>query len=170
MRRTLLPFDCPANPKQGSKHLLCFRRRPLAHAATVNTSFSSGISSSWSSRSASTRRANACAFEIAWLRVSPYTMTPGSSGISAIHRPSSSLSTSIFIKALYHIALLRVSYPRPCPTESSAGGGRLFPPIRCSALLAGHLVVQCFWSYISTVRPGDGSTLYPRFLEKRRIA
>jgi hypothetical protein len=36
-------------------------------------------------------------------------------------------------------------------------------------VLAANFFVQCLWSYVSAVRPGDGSPLYPRFLEERPI-
>ena len=97
VRSARLPFDRPTNAKQGSEDLTSFGRRPMAHDDTANTSFSSGISSPYSSLSAMTRKANASAFETASFRLSPYAMTPGSAGISAIHRPSSSLSISTFI-------------------------------------------------------------------------
>ena len=96
VRSARLPFTRPTNAKQRGQNLPGFGRRPMAHDI-ANTSLSSGISSPYSSRSAIARNANALAFETASFRLSPYAMTPGSSGISAIHRPSSSLSISIFI-------------------------------------------------------------------------
>src|ERR1039458_3865423 len=45
--------------------------------------------------SAITRRARALAFSVASSELAPYTVTPGSSGMSAIHRPSVSRSNRI---------------------------------------------------------------------------
>jgi len=92
-----LAFDCPTNAEQRSEDLTGSGWRPWTHAETANTSLSSGISSPCSSLSARTRKANASAFEIASFRLSPHAITPGSSGISAIQRPPSSLSIPIFM-------------------------------------------------------------------------
>src|SRR5260370_41767359 len=48
------------------------------------------------STSAMTRKASAYAFLLASSSVVPYTITPGTAAISAIQRPSSSRSVSIF--------------------------------------------------------------------------
>ncbi len=92
-----LPLHNPADAKQCGKHSPTFAGRPLTHAGTANNSFSSGMASPWSIRSAMMRRARASAFATASSRVVPYAMTPEISGTSAIHRPSSSLSTSILM-------------------------------------------------------------------------
>src|ERR1019366_1436973 len=68
-------------------------RRPSAHAAIENRSVSApdGISPC-SISSAITRNARALAFRVASSGVAPYTVTPGSSGMSPIQRPSVSRS------------------------------------------------------------------------------
>src|ERR1035441_525945 len=64
--------------------------------------------------SAITRRARALAFSVASSELAPYTVTPGSSGISAIHRPSVSRSNRIVscICRFYHLPA-RGSVSRP---------------------------------------------------------
>src|SRR5271157_2693036 len=69
---------------------------PLAHAAMENCSVSAaGFISPCSISSAITRRARDLAFSVASSGVAPYTVTPGSSGMSAIQRPSVSRSNRI---------------------------------------------------------------------------
>jgi len=91
------PLDQPTQTKKSSQHLPRFRRRPPAHADIAKSSWSPGIASPWSRRSAITRSASASALAIACFRVFPYAMIPDRSGASAIHRPFFSRSISIFM-------------------------------------------------------------------------
>ena len=83
----------PTDSEQRCENASCRGAAPLAHAAAKDT-LSNGDASPFSRRSASTRKARACALACASSTDCPYTSTPGSSATSAIHRPSSSRSTS----------------------------------------------------------------------------
>ncbi len=70
--RTGLSFYLPAQPQQSSKKMLCFYRRPLAHAAMGMEIFmGKGRLSFCSSRSAITRRASISTFDTASSEVAP---------------------------------------------------------------------------------------------------
>ena len=88
-------FDAPPDTQQGRQNAASLDGWPSAHAAANWMVFGLGEGSPCSSRSATTRSANAFARLAASSRLSPYAMTPGSSMISAIQRPSSSRSVSI---------------------------------------------------------------------------
>jgi hypothetical protein len=82
----------PTDSLQSGQHSTCFAAWPLAHTKAKDNV--RGAESCFSMRSASTRSAIASVRANASSRVLPYDMTPGSSGISAIQRPSSSRSNS----------------------------------------------------------------------------
>src|ERR1035438_1666094 len=86
--------DSPPDPLQRRQRASRLGRGPSAHAAIENRSVSApdGISPC-SISSAITRNARALAFRVASSGVTPYTVTPGSSGISPIQRPSVSRSS-----------------------------------------------------------------------------
>ena len=88
-------FDAPTDAQQGRQNPSSLDGWPSAHAAANWMVFGLGEGSPCSSRSATTRSANAFARLVASSRLSPYAMTPGSSMTSAIQRPSSSRSVSI---------------------------------------------------------------------------
>jgi hypothetical protein len=77
---------------QSGQPSMCFAAWPLAHTKAKDNV--RGAEPCFSMRSASTRSAIASVRANASSRVLPYDMTPGSSGISAIERPSSSRSNS----------------------------------------------------------------------------
>jgi len=85
-----LCFRSPSNPKQCLIDAFRFAAGPLAHKKCIDF----GGFLRCSVRSASTRRARATAATSASRCVGPYAITPGSSGISASQRPSSSCSNS----------------------------------------------------------------------------
>ena len=93
MRAPSTSLLCPADSEQGGENASCRCAASFAHAAAKET-LSNGDASPFSRRSASTRRARACAFACACFADSPYTSTPGSSATSAIHWPSSSRASS----------------------------------------------------------------------------
>src|SRR5712691_9349829 len=93
--RTGLTLDGPADTKERCQDSPRLGRAPSRHAALKVTLRRSGAASLCSRRSASTRRASAWTWAIASSLLFPYVMTPGRSGTSAIHRPSSSRSSSI---------------------------------------------------------------------------
>lgn len=92
-----LGFDRISDSQKCTKYLGRFGARPLAHcqAASIETVTVSVGSFCCSMRSARTRRASACADALASFSVAPYAITPGTSAISAIQRPSASRSVSI---------------------------------------------------------------------------
>src|SRR5579885_2561460 len=79
-----LAFDGPTDAEERGKHPRGPRTGPLRHAAANEMVARSGPASPCSRRSASTRRAKACAFARASSAVRPSARTPGSSVISAI--------------------------------------------------------------------------------------
>ena len=81
------PLHAPADTEQRREDLPCPCAWPFAHAARNVMVSASEPASSCSRRSATTRRAKACAWARACSGVAPYAMVPGSDGISAIHRP-----------------------------------------------------------------------------------
>lgn len=89
-----LPFDRPSDSNQCGKRLASFYAPPPGHAAAKLMSVKSAPASPFSTRSATTRSAKACALAFASADVRPYARTPGSSGTSAIQRPSASFSSS----------------------------------------------------------------------------
>ena len=91
VRRTgCLQLRLPSNPKQCLIHSFCLTARPLAHKNCIDL----GGFLRCSVRSASTRKARATTATSASRLVAPYAITPGSAGMSASHRPSSSCSNS----------------------------------------------------------------------------
>src|SRR5579884_342541 len=82
---------CPADFQQGFQHLPRFTTWPVAHRKWMD--FGGFLVSSV--RSARTRSASAVTLTFASSCVFPYAITPGSDGMSANQRPSSSLSNSI---------------------------------------------------------------------------
>jgi len=85
--------DAPTNSLQRRRHAPRLGRGPFAHAATENCNMSAaGLISPCSISSAITRKARDLAFRVASSGVAPYTVTPGSSGMSPIQRPSVSRS------------------------------------------------------------------------------
>jgi hypothetical protein len=101
MRCSGLALDRPTDAEQSRQDQASLARRPTTHAGTAKSSSSSGTVSPCSIRSAMTRRASVSALATASALLSPYAITPGKSGISAIHRPSDSRSISIFMMAIY---------------------------------------------------------------------
>src|SRR5579863_5821008 len=94
--RTPLRHFVPSLAKQGFVHSTRFSARPDAHAiARVKLIDEGGSSSQCSTLSATARNAIAYAFTIASCLSPPYAIAPGTSGISAIHRPSFSRSISM---------------------------------------------------------------------------
>jgi len=91
MRAFFLGFWSPADADQRTIHATGFAARPVAHEKRMDL----GGFFACSVRSARTRKANAVTATSASRRVSPYTITPGSSGISASHRPSVSCSKTM---------------------------------------------------------------------------
>jgi hypothetical protein len=93
-------------------------------------------------------------------------MTPGSSGISAIHRPSSSLSISIFIQAIIpYSTLLRVSYPWSLPNiefsrpdRGSAENKLAILPGRLQWLVV-HIIYEAFFHSIASLRRDAAQSL-----------
>src|SRR5690242_10635669 len=67
---------------------------PLVQAGILRTLIESGMSRDFSTSSAMAYKASANAFACASWMVLPYAMAPGTSGISAIQRPSVSCSIS----------------------------------------------------------------------------
>jgi hypothetical protein len=91
LRGGWLPSDtnkCPVNESS-------FGARPLAHAMARSLIEVGGSSSEFSTSSATARSAIAYALLIASSLLFPYASAPGTSGISAIHRPSVSRSISM---------------------------------------------------------------------------
>lgn len=88
---TLFDLNCPSNTQESAIDATCFSAGPCAHKKRIDF----GGFFTCSVRSAITRNASAVTFTSASCRLSPYTMTPGNSGIDAIQRPSSSRSNSI---------------------------------------------------------------------------
>ncbi len=76
-------------------HAPRLRRAERGHAARNVTVRNSGTASPCSRRSASTRNASAWTFATASVSVTPYSRTPGNAATAAIHRPSTSCSSSI---------------------------------------------------------------------------
>jgi hypothetical protein len=92
--RTLSREDMPAISHKRTEDNICLRARPRSQAGMRRILIESGISLDFSTSSATaySARAYALAFASSW--VSPYAIAPGTSGISAIQRPSSSRSIS----------------------------------------------------------------------------
>src|SRR5208282_4395610 len=84
----------PTFPEECAHHCFCLGTRPLPQAETVRILIDSGMSLDFSTSSAIAYSANAYAFAFASPSDDPYAMAPGTSGISAIQRPSVSRSTS----------------------------------------------------------------------------
>jgi hypothetical protein len=84
----------PTFSEKCTLHYFCLGTRPLAQAETVRTLIDSGMSLDFSTSSAIAYSASAYAFALASSSDDPYAMAPGTSGISAIHRPSVSRSIS----------------------------------------------------------------------------
>ena len=92
--RSLLRDDGPTFSEKCTLHYFCLGTRPLTQAETVRTLIDSGMSLDFSTSSAIAYSASAYAFALASSSDDPYAMAPGTSGISAIHRPSVSRSIS----------------------------------------------------------------------------
>src|SRR5271163_4912203 len=92
--RTPLRNDRPTFSEKCRLHCFCLGTRPLAQAEMVRMLIDSGMSLDFSTSSAIAYSARAYAFALASSADDPYAIAPGTSGISAIHRPSVSLSTS----------------------------------------------------------------------------
>jgi hypothetical protein len=84
----------PTFSEKCAHHCFCLGTRPLTQAETVRILMDSGMSLDFSTSSAIAYSANAYAFAFASPSDDPYARAPGTSGISAIHRPSVSRSTS----------------------------------------------------------------------------
>jgi hypothetical protein len=93
---TSLRNNCPSNFEQRLEGMFCLHARPLTQAEAQSTLIERGTFLEFSTSSAMTRKASAYAFLLASSSVLPYTITPGTAAISAIQRPSSSRSVSIF--------------------------------------------------------------------------
>ncbi len=115
-------FDAPPDTQQGRQNAASLDGRPSAHAAANWMVFGLGEGSPCSSRSATTRSANAFARLVASSRLSPYAMTPGSSMTSAIQRPSSSRSVSIVNRICLAGSVRRETLATP-RTGTCAGEG-----------------------------------------------
>ena len=138
---------------------------PLTHAALKEMLSRSDPASPCSRRSATTRRASACALARASSAVLPYASTPGSSFISAIHLPSSSCSSS----TLRVIMVLILADPRWThhihfcgPEVSVRCGGRNHLP---AGLAQGRASV---WQLAGLEMPAADS-LMRRFLNYRPV-
>lgn len=92
VRSSLLGLRIPSDMQEGSINAACLGTRKLAHEKRIDFG---GFLAFCSVLSAMTRSASAVTFASASCFVWPYARTPGSSGTSAIHRPSSSLSKTI---------------------------------------------------------------------------
>src|SRR5262249_17029492 len=99
--RAGLPLYTPTDAEEGGQDALRLRGRPLGHAASKNSAISGGSASPFSIRSAITLNASTLVLARASASVAPYAITPGSAGISAIQRPSSSRSVSILSIAIF---------------------------------------------------------------------
>ena len=109
--RPALTSHIPPDTQQSGKNGAGFAGRPNSHraayAANDTVAVALASSSPDSIRSARTRKARARTKRAALSCVSAYVSTPGSSGTSAIHRPSSSCSNSIV-----RVIPTRVNMPR----------------------------------------------------------
>lgn len=93
---------------QGCLYLPCFERGPFANSGCGSEDWILiGSDSPFSSRSATTRRAKSSTFAIAYVDEPPQARTPVNSGISAIQRPSISVSHSN-VKFLSTSGLMRL--------------------------------------------------------------
>jgi hypothetical protein len=92
--RTFLRNNNPPFADQCAKNDSRLRTAPFAQAGMWRTQIESGMSFECSTSSAIAYRASAYAFAFASSTVAPYANAPGTSGISAIQRPSVSRSTS----------------------------------------------------------------------------
>ncbi len=90
--RALLRNDRPSVTEKCAEHKLGFCAGPLTQADAGRTLIESGMSLDFSTSSATAYNASAYAFALASSTVVPYAIAPGTSGISAIHRPSVSRS------------------------------------------------------------------------------
>jgi hypothetical protein len=94
--RTTLRDNRPPNLKKSLEGMFRLHAAPVTQAETQSSLIERGTFSEFSTSSAMARSASAYAFLLASSSVCPYTITPGTAGISAIQRPSSSRSVSIF--------------------------------------------------------------------------
>ena len=92
--RAFLGNDLPTVPQQGPENEFGLGGAPFTQAEIGKMLIESGIFFDFSTSSAMAYSANAYAFALASSSVSPYAKAPGTSGISAIQRPSSSRSIS----------------------------------------------------------------------------
>lgn len=92
--RTLTGEHAPAFSQKRTEDNICFSAWPLTQAGMRRILIESGMSLDFSTSSATAYRASAYAFALASSTVVPYAIAPGTSGISAIQRPSSSCSIS----------------------------------------------------------------------------
>jgi hypothetical protein len=92
--RTFLRNYDPPFANQRPKYDARLRTAPFAQAGMWRTLIESGMSLECSTSSAIAYKANAYAFAFASSTVVPYAIAPGTSGISAIQRPSVSRSIS----------------------------------------------------------------------------
>ena len=123
MRATHMLLDPPADVKPGSEDKTSPGCRPTAHAETAKrTAKLSGTGSPFSTRSARTRRPRAWTRATASAGLEPETIRPGSEGISASHRPSSSCSTSMG-SGIEHLGL-----KTPEPVQSTTRAYQPHPP------------------------------------------
>src|SRR6266700_561987 len=86
--------DTPPIANERAEYDFSFVARPLAQAEILRTLIESGMSFDFSTSSATAYNASAYAFALASSTVVPYAIAPGTSGISAIQRPSVSRSIS----------------------------------------------------------------------------
>jgi hypothetical protein len=154
--RPALPLEPPTDSLQRSEYSRCLAPRPI-HSWTAKTPSISGIGSPCSKRSARTRNARAFVLATASSRSCPYASTPGSSGTSPIHLPSSSRSISTvksFIRRSYNgrrreryvpgtvghgsVSAETVTLPDTAGQCRTGGGFRHLPARR----LAANLVVK----------------------------
>ena len=128
--RSRLSLDLPADPQQRCQDLSGLGARPAVHAAENEIVISSELDSPFSRRSATTRRARAWTFAWASPLVVPYTITPGRSSISAIHRPSVSCSMSTL-----NVIISDQSYHRPNSVDDLLRQPCLAVFLRCAVAL-----------------------------------
>ena len=91
MRALLFGFRNPADPQESAIHTICLAAGERTHKNRMDL----GGFPTCSVRSAITRKASAVTAISASSLEPPYAKTPGNSGISAIHRPSTSRSNSM---------------------------------------------------------------------------
>jgi hypothetical protein len=103
---TLLGNDAPTFAHQSAQDNPRLRAAPLAHAEAGAILIESGIFLDFSTSSAIAYSASAYAFARASSLDAPYASAPGTSGISAIQRPSASRSISNWNRKSRLLALL----------------------------------------------------------------